>query len=179
MAMDNYSLSDIAAVTDGNNGFMGGGNCLAWILLFVLFGGGFGNWGNRNQQCATTDELSAGFNAVGVNNKLNDISAAIAGVNQNIGNAICQSEYKALEHQAALSAQIAQCCCDTQQAIHAEGEATRAMIQQDKIETLQQQVNQLQLNSALCGVVRYPMQTTYGAGYSPFFGGCNTGCTCI
>lgn len=176
--MDTMSPADYAAM----NGSFGGNGMGGWwmIILFALiFGnGGFG-FGGGDRKYATTDELSAGFNAAGVNNKLNDISAAIAGVNQNLGNAICQSEYKALEHQAALSAQIAQCCCETQQAIHAEGEATRSMIQQDKIEALQQQVNQLNLQAQLCGVVRYPTAATYGAGYSPFFGGCGCGCANI
>lgn len=178
MGMDGYSLSDLAAVADGNNGFMGGGNCLAWILLFALFGGGFGGWGNRGQQCATTDELSAGFNFSGVNNKLDAITAAITNEGRTTDNAICQLGYQALEQTSALSKQLAECCCATQQAIHAEGEATRSMIQQDKIESLQQQVNALNLQNALCGVVRYPTQTTYGAGYSPFFGGCGCGSCC-
>ena len=46
-------------------------------------------------------------------------------------------------------------------------------IQQNKIESLQSQVNQLQLQSAMCGVVRYPNAITYNAGFSPF---CNNGC---
>lgn len=33
------------------------------------------------------------------------------------------------------------------------------------------QVNQLQMQNALCGVVRYPNATTYNAGGNPFFGG--------
>ena len=90
-----------------------------------------------------------------------------------------------------------QCCCDTKmliqdvasqqryesamqnnatiQAIQAEGAATRAMIQQDKIEALQDQVHQLQLAQAMQGVVRYPDSFTYNAGNNPFCG-CNTGC---
>ena len=90
-----------------------------------------------------------------------------------------------------------QCCCDTKmliqevasnqryesamqnnatiQAIQAEGAATRAMIQQDKIEGLQNQVNQLQLAQAMQGVVRYPDSFAYNAGNNPFCG-CNTGC---
>ena len=35
----NYTLSDIAAVTDGNrNNGMFGGDWSAWIILFLLFG---------------------------------------------------------------------------------------------------------------------------------------------
>ena len=60
------------------------------------------------------------------------------------------------------------------QAIQADGAATRAMIQQDKIEGLQQQVQQLQLAQATSNVVRYPNGWTYSAGPSPFCG-CNVG----
>lgn len=60
------------------------------------------------------------------------------------------------------------------QAIQADGAATRSMIQQDKIEGLQQQVQQLQLAQATSNVVRYPNGWTYNAGPSPFCG-CNGG----
>ena len=88
-----------------------------------------------------------------------------------------------------------QCCCETKmlisetaanqryeaamqnnaaiQAIREEGNATRAMIQNDKIERLQQKVNNLELQNAMNGVVRYPMGLSYNAGPSPF---CNCGC---
>lgn len=158
----NYSLSDIRAVTDGNDGMFGGNGLWFLALLFLFGNGGFGGFGARNQ-AATTDELSAGFNFAGINNKLNEITAGIAGVNQNLGNAICSSTYE-------LASKIDACCCQTQLGvqqvrydmavqngdlkalIHSEGEATRAMIQQNKIETLQAQVNQLQLAQAMCGV---------------------------
>lgn len=169
--MDGYSLSDIRAATDGNDGFGIGGGWFAWILLFALFGGnGFG-FGGRNQ-AATTDEVAAGFNFSGINNKLNELTAGQAAINQNLGNAICTSTYE-------LASKIDQCCCNTQMGvqqvrydmavqngdlkalIHSEGEATRAMIQQDKIEALQQQVSQLQLQTALCGI---PRTNPYGYG---------------
>jgi hypothetical protein len=59
------------------------------------------------------------------------------------------------------------------QAIHEEGAATRAMMQQDKIEALQNRVNQLELQQATANVVRYPNGWTYNAGTNPF---CNGGC---
>jgi len=48
-------------------------------------------------------------------------------------------------------------------------------IAQNKIETLQGRINQLELQNAMCGVVRYPNAWTYNAGASPF---CNSGCNC-
>ena len=170
--MENYSLSDIAAVTDG--GF-GGNNGGIWtlLILFALLGGGFGFGGNR-ANAATTEDLASGFNFNSLQGKTNDILAAVNGVNQNLGNAICTSTYE-------LASKIDNCCCNTQMAIKdltatvvAESAATRSMMQQDKIESLQNQINQLQLNNAMCGVVRYPTATTYATACNPFFGSsCN------
>ena len=43
----NYTLSDIRAVTDGNDGMFGGNGLWFLALLFLFGNGGFG-WGNRN-----------------------------------------------------------------------------------------------------------------------------------
>lgn len=183
---EGYSLSDIANVTRGNDGIFGGMGGIGILLIFFLFatmGGGCGFGGNRGN-VATTEDLASGFNFSGVNNKLNEITAGIAGVNQNLGNAICTSTYE-------LASKIDKCCCDTQAAIqqvrydmavqngdlkaliHSEGEATRAMIQQNKIEALQAQVNQLQMAQAMCGV---PKINTYAWGVTPL-NSCNySGC---
>ena len=43
----------------------------------------------------------------------------------------------------------------------------------NKIEAMQNRINQLELQNQLQGVVRYPNGWTYNAGNSPFCGGCN------
>lgn len=175
----NYSLSDIRAAVDGGDGMgFGGGSWFAWILLFALFGGnGFGF--NRNGNPVTEADLcnansfSELKNSVG---RLNDNQAAIA---RQTDNAICQLGYQALQNTNTLSSQIADCCCNTQAAIqqvrydmavqngdlkaliHSEGEATRNLMQQNKIESLQQQINALNLQTALCGI---PRTSPYGYG---------------
>lgn len=172
-----YSLSDIATAVDGN-GMMGGGSWWVILLFLVLFGaGGMGGFGGR--QAATTDELSAGFNFSGVNNKLDAIAASVASEGRTTDNAICQLGYQTLDQTSGLAAQLAQCCCETQQAVHAEGEQTRAMIRENEIQTLRDQVSALQLNQALCGV---PKVSPYGYGMYPTFGTCGynaCGCTTI
>lgn len=95
--------------------------------------------------------------------------------------------------QANQLAKSAECCCETKQLIMqsnydgamrdattnanftAQIQSVKDMIAQDKIESLQNQVNQLQLAQAVAGVVRYPMQTTYSSGCNPFCGGCGCG----
>lgn len=161
--MDGKSMltaSDVALL-NGNSGF--GGNSIWTLFLFAFLFLGNGNFGGRCN-AATTDELSAGFNFSGVNNKLNELTAGQANINQNLGNAICQSTYE-------IASKIDNCCCNTQLAIKdltatvvAENAATRSMIQENKIESLQAQVNQLQLSQALCGV---PKINPYAYGVVP------------
>lgn len=83
-----------------------------------------------------------------------------------------------------------QCCCETQRAIDgvnyngamntaAINANTTAGIQKvlDKLcenetNALRARVQQLEMQSAMCGVVRYPTMTTYATNCNPFFGGC-------
>ena len=46
-------------------------------------------------------------------------------------------------------------------------------ITENKVDAMQNRINQLELRDALAGVVRYPQGFTYNAGNSPFCGGCN------
>lgn len=154
--MDNFSLTDIAtAVGGGRDNMLGGNGILILFFLFALMGNGFGFGGLGNRgNVATTDELSAGFNFAGVNNSLKDIQMGIAGVNQNLGNAICSSTYE-------LASKIDNCCCSTKEAIGqvrydmaVQNNEIKSLIQQNKIEGLQAQVYQLQLAQATCGLPR-------------------------
>lgn len=109
----NYTLSDIAAVTDGNrnNGGMFGGDWSAWIILFLLFGmfgggwGGFGGFGGGGyggagfQGYATRADINEGF-------ALNGITNGITAIQQGL----CDTTY-------ALNNSIKDCCCTTQRAI--------------------------------------------------------------
>ena len=117
-----------------------------------------------------------------LNDKYNELQRDIAGV--------------AMQQQQTMANQQ-QCCCETKmlisesasqarydsamqnnailQAIQADGNATRQMMQQDKIEALNQKVQTLEMQNAMAGVVRYPMSTAYNAGFNPF---CNCGNGC-
>ena len=180
MGMENYSLSDIRAVTDGGDGFGGmGSGWFAWILLFALFGGGGFGWNNQRGNCATTEDLASGFNFSALQTKTNDILAAVNGVNQNLGNAICQLGYQELQNINALERQIADCCCTTQRAIDsvkfdmanytaATNATITAGIQKvldkmcaDQTAALQARVQSLELQQALCGI---PRTNPYGYG---------------
>ena len=93
--------------------------------------------------------------------------------------------------QANLLAKENECCCKTNQAIMqnnydaamrdaatnanftAQIQGVKDMIAQDKIESLQAQVSQLQLAQATNGMLKFPNSWSYGAGpFPPIFGGC-------
>ena len=73
-----------------------------------------------------------------------------------------QNNYDAAMRDAATNANIV-----------AQAQAIKDMFQNDKFEAMQNRINQLELQNALAGVVRYPSGWTYNAGNSPFCGGCN------
>lgn len=195
--MDNtgYSLSDIKAVTDNvdSNGF---GSSWIWVVIIFLFAfmnGGFG-WNRQGEfgqyaTAASQQEILFGQQFGQLNDRLT-----------NIGNGICDSTF-ALNNTItnegrAIQTQLANCCCenrlavanlsaqmntntcDVVNAIHAEGEATRQLIQSNEIQSLRDKVSSLEMDNRMYGVVRYPNGYTYNAGNSPFCG-CNSGCGCM
>ena len=124
---DNYTLSDIAAVTDGNrnNGMFG--NDAWWIIILLLFGygrngfGGFGGGqGGYGMPCgvpATQADLAAGFNNSAVLSGINGIDSALCQGFNGINTAILQSGYNTQTSINGLSHQLSDCCCATQRAI--------------------------------------------------------------
>jgi hypothetical protein len=125
---DNYTLSDIAAVTDGNrnNGMFG--NDWAWIIILLLFGyggrgfgfgGGFG--GGCGSPCATQADVRAAVDQQTLISKLDQqtygladstyaLNNAITNGFHGVDNALCSLGYN-------LSHQLSDCCCATQRAI--------------------------------------------------------------
>lgn len=190
------SLADIAAVTDRNNGWGGFGGEGLWLFaILALMGGGFGNFGgNRFVGGNPVDEAGL-CNAMNFNNlesAVGRLSDQVDGVNINLTKAVCDLGYATLGNFNSLERQLADCCCQTQRMIDqvnyngamntaAINANTTAQTQKildalcgNRMADMQNQINQLQLQSALCGVIRYPTSTTYGA-INPFFG-CGCGC---
>lgn len=92
--------------------------------------------------------------------------------------------------QANVLANQNQCCCNIQSLIRemnyeaamrdsatnanivAQNQRVLDAIAENKIEAMQNRINQLELQNQLQNVVRYPSGYTYNAGQSPFCGGC-------
>ena len=194
--MDNYSLADIRAATGADeNGW--GGSGAWWIIILFLFmfgmGGGGWGWGNRGNDALTRAEMQQGFDTQEITRKLDGLSYGMCDgfYAQNTTMLNGFAGVTSAVRDAQFAAQ--QCCCETNRnidsvrydaqkntcdittAIHAEGEATRALIQKNEMQSLRDRLQQMELREAMCGVVRYPMATTYTSGGNPFCG-CNNGC---
>ena len=200
MGTEGLSIAD--AMSLANNGDFGGNGAWIFFLFFLLAWGGNGLWGNNRgineyATAASQQEILFGQQFNNLDNKIDRVANGIADATFSLSNSIKDGNYNVsgtiVGEGRALQMQLANCCCENKEAtaqvrydmanfnnaqltaIHAEGEATRAMLQQNKIESLQGQINNLQLQNAMCGVVRYPMATTYSSGANPF---CNCGQAC-
>lgn len=199
--MENYSLSDLAAVTKDADGMAGNG---AWwiiiLFLFVIMGGG---WNGFNRQsdfgqyatAASQQEILFGQQFGQLNDRLTNIGNGICNLGYEMQGNFGQLNQTVMTTGNSIQSQLAQCCCenrlatanlsaqidrqtcDITTAIHAEGEQTRAMMQANEIQQLRDKVNSLEADNRMYGVVRYPNGYTYTAGPSPFCG-CNSGCGC-
>lgn len=164
----NYSLADLKAVTE-NDGFMNGG---AWwiIILFLFFLNGGNGFGMNNTP--QTQEILYGQQFDRLGSQLTSISNGLCDSTFALNNTI-------LTEGRAIQSQLAECCCTTQRAIDSVKYDNAMNTQKildaicgNRMADMQNQINALQLQNALCGVVRYPNATTFGAGPNPFFGGC-------
>lgn len=153
---------------------------------------------NQNLQAQTRDILAAvnagtAQSVATTNQTFHDSLAAM----QNLYNELQRDAAANAVSIANLQANQNQCCCDTKMLIAESAANTNAQIAQNKYDTsmqmaqmearltakmdaneiqaLRDQVNQLQLQSAVAGVVKYPMASTYCSGANPF---CSCGCGC-
>lgn len=193
--MENLSAADVAAVTNRGYGYYGSGgfgfgNEGLWLFaILALMGGGFGGWGNRDGRCATVEDINNSANFTRLESQVRENGTAITTAATNLGNGICQLGYQLATDFGALEKEISECCCATQRAVDsvkfdmanyaaatnahvtAQVQSIKDMLAADKAAAQAARIQQLELQQALCGVVRYPVAATYNAGF-PFFGNC-------
>lgn len=210
------SPADIAAVMgnrDRDDGFFGDGIWGIIMLLIVagLFtGNGFG-WGGNRGVAAETD-IDTRFLERDIFNTNQNVSNTACQTQRdvlenryNLGSQIQENRFNCSQNACATQkeilesryttqlgfqnaqANLAECCCDLKTAIHAEGEATRSMIQADKIEQLRDQVfasnlalSNTNLANTVINAVRpfpspsYVVGSPYTSLYNPY-NGCGCG----
>lgn len=190
--MENMSLSDIAAVTKDNDDYFGnGGMWIFALLILMMMGGGYWNRGNQPEP-VTEAGLCNAMNFNGLENSVGRLNDSLQNDYMGVQNGISSLGYETLRNFNETQNRISDCCCITQRGIDgvnynsaintaninanttAQTQKILDALSQNKIESLQAQVTQLQLQNAMCGVVRYPSATTYCSGVNPF-GACGCG----
>ena len=190
--------------------FSAGGGLWLFAILALMWGGGFGGFGNAGfanaigyENLATSNEVQRGFdNQNAMANQREILSAVTSGTAQSVAATnqtshdtlnVIQDKYGEIARDisgvalqnAQLLANQNECCCSTKMLIQETASQNRYdsainsqkildALAQNKIEALQGRINQLELQNALNGVVRYPQGLTYNAGMSPFCA-CNCG----
>lgn len=151
-----YSLADLAAIVRNNDRGYGYGynnDFLFMLMFFAIFGGwgngGFGGWGSNNfaNGALTRAELNEGFNNQSVLRKLD-------GVTQGLCDGFYAQNTTMLHGFNTLGSQMSSCCCETNRnidnvryenskntcdivrAIEKDGDATRALINQNVMQAL-------------------------------------------
>ena len=178
-----------------NDGFGFGGSGIWLFALFALIWGGNGLFGrNGDGRCATVEDLSNQSNFTRLEDQVRANGQLTQSTATNIYNGICDLGYEMASKFGETDKQIAECCCNINRnvdAVRYENAMNTAAINAntpagvqrildqlcaDKAAAQAARISQLELQQALCGVVRYPLATTYNAGY-PFNNGC--GCSNI
>lgn len=204
------SASDVLALTKDSDGLFGGGTSggiLALIIIFVLlFGNGNGFGFGGNGAVATQADIQRGFDTRTIVSKLDGISNGICDLGYDNANLINNVRFDAMQGFNSVNQGIANlgyeqqnCCCTTNRnidslkyenaqntcaivnAIHADGEATRALMQantvqelRDKLQERDNTISNLVQNSTLLNAVgRFVLNPPCYQGYNGY--GCNTG----
>lgn len=179
---------------DVNRGYDDYGNGNWWwiIVIFALLG-----WGRNGEQCVSPVQMQNGFDTAEIIGKLDRLDNVVTSglsdgfyaMNTGLLNgfaqtkdAIGQVRFDTQVQTGEINKGICELKYDnamqTQAIMQNDGANTQKIldaIAKNKFDEMQNRINQLELQSALCGVVRYPNATTYTAGVSPYF---NQGCCC-
>lgn len=182
---------------NGYNDMWGGGSGLWLFAILALMWGGNGLFGRNGAdgRCATVEDVNNSANFTRLENQVMNNGNAIRQEAEYIVNGISALGYQNARDFSATQMQIADCCCTTNRNIDAVryenamntasiNANTTAGIQKvldklcaDKTEAMQARIGQLELQQAMCGVIRYPQNFSYSVA-TPFNVGYNGGNYC-
>ena len=181
-------LFAILALMWGGNGFFGRGYDNNSNAIQSDVNRGFDN---QNLQAQTRDILTAVTSGTAQTQATSNANTSNIINSVKDGNASLIREFGNVETAlTSLGGNMQNCCCSIQRnidqvnynnalntsaikdAILLDGQKTRELITENKMEALQSRISQLELQNAVAGVVRYPSSTTYTSGTNPFCG-CN------
>ena len=194
---DSMSPADFAALSTGG-GFGGFEGLIYLAVIASMFGGGWGGfgWGGNAGAENLQNYIQNGFNFNDLQDQNRDLMQAVnngtaqsvAAANQVYHDVVgyVGDKYNELARDIAGVAMAQQQCNGETQRMIAESKYENSMalaglelrlnskLDGNRIDELQNQVNALQLQNQLNGVVRYPTNTYYAVP-SPCFSGCGCG----
>lgn len=176
----------------GNGGFGFGGDAGIMFLAFLAMMGGFGGGFGRgpmgpmtgDQAPVSSAQFQSGMNFNDLQDQNRDINNNVNEVYHNLAQNF-SDKYMELQRDVAanavtlqqVQAKQAECCCAIKQEIaglNLENEkrfaALNSKLDQSEIQRLRDQVQNLQSDIRMQGVVRYPAGYTFNAGPGPFGG---------
>lgn len=176
--MEGLTASDVALMQKDTNDWGGGSFMWIFALLILLFVGGGGLFGN-NGQAVTEAGLCNAMNFNGLENAVGRLNDSLQADYMGLQNGLCNLGYETLKNFNDTQKSIA----DVNMNLLTQSNAIQALnnantqkildvLSTNRIADMQNQINQLQLQNAMCGVVRYPTQTSYCSGANPFTSGC-------
>ena len=167
MGENMMSPADMRAVMGNDNDGWGGGGFFWIVVLFLLFFGGGGMFGNGRGAGLTQVELQQGFDTAEVTRKLDGLSYGLSDGFYSVQQGFFGTQRDIMTGFAGVGNQIAenrfaaqQCCCETNRnidavryeaqkntcdittAIHAEGEATRALLNAQELQRVRDELGQ-------------------------------------
>lgn len=191
--MDSTGITPVMNMgNDGGFGLNGLGGIFALLILLGIFNGGFGGFGGNNGVNTLNADMQRGFDTQNLQAQTRDILSAvtsgtaqtIAASTQNASNAITAikdgnasliREFGNVETAlTAMGGRMQECCCEQLRAIDGVNYNTTVQIQKvldaiagNRIADMQNQINALQLQNAMSGVMRFPNAWTYNGGVFP------------
>ena len=191
--MDSTGITPVMNMgNDGGFGLNGLGGIFALLILLGIFNGGFGGFGGNNGVNTLNADMQRGFDNQNLQAQTRDILGAVtSGTAQTIaastanatnaieaikdGNASLIREFGNVETAlTGLAGQMQQCCCSQLRAIDGVNYNTTVQIQKvldaiagNRMADMQNQINALQLQNAMSGVMRFPNAWTYAGGVFP------------
>lgn len=195
----NFSLADIAAVLGGRDreggGLFGGGmGAVILIVLFLLFMFRGGNFGGNDGRAVTEADLCSSQSFTELKQGVARNGDAISGMYTGLQNGLSNLGYETLRNFNTVQQQIATCCCGIERAIdgvnyngaintsniiQAQERGTQKILDYmcgQETQRLRDENMRNYIASQFCGVVRYPMATSYVSNCNPFnWGNCCNG----
>ena len=133
------------------------------------------NVGTSEIIAASTANATNAINAIKDGNvnlirEFGTVETALTALSGKQSECCCQIKQLISETTSALGSQLANAKYETAMQIAGVEQRLAAKMDANTIQQLRDQVNALQINQAVAGVVRYPMSSTYSSGTNPFCG---------